>query len=255
MSLPTPPGTSHRDEKDNRGHCYSRVVSWSETARYHPITASPPRLSARRSALKAGPSRSILKKIDHPPFPPEEPVKEHTPEPEDPLTNLDYLDHPVQRIIALDASLRDTIAAYNSLAARLRNCVTGSTDADASWPLFQPLRKHREALVGALVRDLRQVFADPLEGTSSVLDSPSTPVQREPMSMSSLPSPRDSPKKKKKRGMSAEQVTRARDLCCVCHAAMRLLSVVFTLPSLCNVFEGEWWLRPFRRHSANKVGR
>lgn len=241
MSLPTPPGTSHRDEKENRAPCFSRV-SWCETAQYHAITTSPPRhLSAKASASQAGPSRSILKKTVHlPPPPPEEPVKEATPEPEDPLTNLHYLEHPVQQIIALEASLQTLIQAYTSLAARLRNCVAGNTDADASWPLFQPLRKHRTAFVGALVRDMRQVFVDPLEGASSVLDSPSTPVHREPPSTSSLPSPRDSPKKRKKRGMNEEQVKRARDLCGVCHAAMRLLGVIFTLPSLYSLFEGKW---------------
>ena len=254
MSLPTPPGTSHRDEKENRAPRFSRV-SWCETDQYRDITASPPRLlSARASASKPGPSRSILKKTDHLTLPPEEPAKETTPEPEDPLTNLTYLSHQVEQIIALDASLRDLITAYSILAARLRSCVAGNTDADASWPLFQPIRKHREAFVGALVRDVRQVFVDPLEGTSSVLDSPCTPIYREPPSTSSLPSPRDSPRKKKKRGMNEEQVKRARDLCGVCHAAIRLLSAIFTLPPLYNLFEGEW-LCSRGRHNLDTFGR
>ncbi|KAH9924659.1 uncharacterized protein BXZ73DRAFT_79216 [Epithele typhae] len=234
MSLPTPPGTSHRDEKENWAPRFSRV-QWREAAQYHPITSSPPRLTTRPSALKAGPSRSILKKINLP-SPSPAFVKEVTPEPEDPLANLDYLQHPVSTIIALDVPLSDTINAYTSLMARLRNCVSGNTDADASWPLFQPLRKHREQIVGALVRDIRQAFAEPLAGSSSITESPSTPVLREAPSTSSLPSPCESPKKKK-RGMSEEQVKRARDFCGVCQAAIKLLGLVFTLPAVYNVFE------------------
>ncbi|KAI1790163.1 hypothetical protein LXA43DRAFT_523662 [Ganoderma leucocontextum] len=243
MNLPTPPGTSHRDEKENRTPRFARV-SWSDTEELHPITGSPPRTtSARSSVSKSGPSRSILKKTAHPILPPidEDAVqKESTPEPEDPLVDLHYLDHPVARIIASDASLCDLIQAYTSLMARLRNCVTGSTDADASWPLFQPIRKTRKAFIEALVRDLQQVFIDPLEGAASTtaFDPLSSPL-REPPSTTSLPSPRDSPKKTKKRGMSEEQVKRARDLCGICHAVMRLLSVMFTVPSLYNLFDEE----------------
>ncbi|TBU29934.1 hypothetical protein BD311DRAFT_864373 [Dichomitus squalens] len=243
MSLPTPPGTSHRDEKENRAPRFARV-SWSDTAELHPITDSPPRTSsARSSGSKAGPSRSILKKTTYPSLPPideDATQKESTPEPEDPLADLRYLERPMARIISPEASLCDLIQAYTSLAARLRNCVTGNTDADASWPLFQPLRKHRRSFIEAMVRDLNQVFVDPLEGAAptSVIDLLSSPT-REPPSTASLPSPRDSPKKTKKRGMSEEQVKRARDLCGVCQAVMRLLSVIFTLPSLYNLFNEE----------------
>ncbi|KAI0349585.1 hypothetical protein OH77DRAFT_1440337 [Trametes cingulata] len=231
MSLPTPPGTSHRDEKENRGPRFSRV-SWCETAEYHAITSSPPRtLSAQSRASRAGPSRSILKKPAHPiTLFTDEKVKESTPEPSDPLADLHYLEGPVSRILAPDASLRDLIEAYSILTARLRACVSDSTDADASWPLFQPLRKQRDLFVEALVRDIRQVFFDPLEGCSSSTDPMSSP-RGEP---SSLPSPRDSPKKK--RGMSEEQVKRARDLCGVCHAVLRLLSLLFTIPALYQLF-------------------
>ncbi|KAI0647951.1 hypothetical protein C8Q79DRAFT_1086869 [Trametes meyenii] len=231
MSLPTPPGTSHRDEKENRAPRFSRV-SWCETTEYHAITASPPRtLSARDSASRPGPSRSILKKSVSPTTPlVDANTKESTPEPSDPLADLHYLEGPIARILASDASLRDLIEAYSILTARLRACISDNTDADASWPLFQPLRKQRDIFVEALVRDLRQVFNDPLEGDPSSTDLFDSP-RAEP---SSLPSPLQSPKKK--RGMSEEQVKRARDLCGVCHAAMRLLSLVFALPALYQLF-------------------
>ncbi|KAI0632226.1 hypothetical protein C8Q77DRAFT_1279320 [Trametes polyzona] len=231
MSLPTPPGTSHRDEKENRAPRFTRV-SWCDTAEYHPITSSPPRtLSARASATRAGPSRSILKRPAHPITPvTDEFTKETTPEPSDPLADLHYLESPISRILAPDASLRDLIEAYSILTARLRACVTDNTDADASWPLFQPLRKHRDSFVEALVRDIRHVFVDPLEDDEPTVETASSPRGQ----CSSLPSPRDSPKKK--RGMSEEQVKRARDLCGVCHAVLRLLSLLFTLPALHSVF-------------------
>ncbi|CDO77824.1 hypothetical protein BN946_scf184689.g2 [Trametes cinnabarina] len=151
MNLPTPPSTSHRDEKENRAPRFTRV-SWSETAQYHPITASPPRTySARTSASRAGPSKSILKRPSHPITPLfDENAKEGTPEPSDPLTDLHYLDGPVSRILTEDVSLRSLIEAYSVLAARLRACVTDNTDADASWPLFQPIRKQRDLLVQAM---------------------------------------------------------------------------------------------------------
>ncbi|KAI0335784.1 hypothetical protein GY45DRAFT_702497 [Cubamyces sp. BRFM 1775] len=231
MSLPTPPGTSHRDEKDNRGPRYSRV-SWCETAQYRAITSSPPRTQAAQArASRAGPSRSILKKPVHPISSlVDENAKEGTPEPPDPLADLHYLESPVSRILAPNASLRDLIEGYSVLTTRLRASVNDDTDADASWPLFQPLRKRRDLLVEAIVRDLRQVFIDPLDDDSLSVDSLDSP-RGEP---SSLPSPRDSPKKK--RGMTAEQVKRARDLCGVCHAVLRLLGLVFVVPAMYQLF-------------------
>ncbi|EIW59256.1 uncharacterized protein TRAVEDRAFT_166567 [Trametes versicolor FP-101664 SS1] len=231
MSLPTPPGTSHREEKENRAPRFSRV-SWCETAEYHPITSSPPRtLSARSTVSRAGPSRSILKKPVYPTtLRADENAKEGTPEPSDPLTDLHYLDGPVSRILAPDASLRDLIEAYFVLTARLRACVTENTDADASWPLFQPLRKQRDLFVEAMVRDIRHVFVDPVEEAASSTDSIESP-RGEP---STLPSPRDSPKKK--HGMSEEQVKRARDLCGVCQAVLKLLILVSTVPALYQLF-------------------
>ena len=234
MSLPTPPGTSHRDEKDNRAPRYSRV-SWCETAEYHAITSSPPRTQAAQArASRAGPSRSILKKPAHPiPSLVDENAKEGTPEPSDPLADLHYLEGPVSRILAPDASLRDLIEGYSVLTTRLRASVNDDTDADASWPLFQPLRKQRDLLVDAIVRDLRQVFIDPLDDDSLSADGMDSP-RGEP---SSLPSPRDSPKKK--RGMTAEQVKRARDLCGVCHAVLRLLGLLFVVPAIYQLFTGK----------------
>lgn len=233
MSLPTPPGTSHRD-KENRLPPGARI-SWSLHNDYHslpPPSKQPPQSSGSRSP----PTKSILKKSTHALFPfaddnidssYKSQKRDVTPEPEDPLTNSSYLANSVAKIVASDdaSSLRDIIEGYSMLTARLKVAVNGTTDADASWPLFQPLRRHREAVVNAFVRDLKRALVDP--GMSN------TGCKEERVL---LPSPQSSPKRKK--GMSAEQVKYARDLCTTCHAVMKLLAVVLTLPAIYKVFTG-----------------
>lgn len=233
MSLPTPPSTSHRD-KENRSARFSsgRQVVWSEECQYRVLPTSPPRLSVESSAKKTPPAKSILKKTAHVLLPLALNFeKETTPEPSDPLVDLHYLEGPVSRIVAVDASLRDLIEAYSVLAARLRSCVSSSTDADCSWPLFQPLRQHREAFVDALARDLGRVFVDP--GTTEHSEEPTLHEEEESVM---LPSPKGSLVRKK--GMSGEQVKFARDLCTVCHAVIKFLNIVFTFPAVFQIFTG-----------------
>lgn len=240
MSLPTPPNTSHRD-KENRSARFSTGsrVAWAEHDQYHTIPSGPQTppagSSIKASANKAPPAKSILKPspLCDLPFGHED-KKETTPEPSDPLADLHYLETPVSRIVATDASLRDLIEAYSILTARIRACVPGETDADASWPLFQPLRQHRDALVDAWVRDLGRVFVEQVRITPDTeIPQPPTPPDEERVL---LPSPLKSPRKKV--GMSGEQVKNARDLCIVCHAVIKLLNVVFTLPAVYQVFTG-----------------
>lgn len=221
MELPTPPGTSHREEKENRPQRATRGVAWNDDHEIYTVTAEA---SRRHLTHINTPVKSILKKTvyDVPPFA-EDALRETTPEPSDPLTDLHYLDSPVARILALNAPLRDLIESYSILAARLRVCVSGNTDVDASWPLFQPLRQHRDTLVQAMCRDLGRALESP----------PSE--QREEEKGGCLPSPEKSPKKK---GMSAEAVKYARDLCTTCHSVLKLLSAVFTLPAVFGIFEG-----------------
>lgn len=231
MSLLTPPNTSHRD-KENRFTAPGSRVVWSAQNRYHNL-ASPPRVHITNSAKKEHPARSILKKCSHVLFPTQgDKQREITPEPSDPLVNLDYLEFPVSRIINPDASLGELIEGYSVLAARLRSCVTGSNDVDASWPFFQPLRRNSDLFVEAVVRDLGRALVDP----GSVEEpEPEAPCDVEKL----LPSPKSTPKKKKK-GMTAEQVKYARDLCTTCHAVIKVLAVVFTLPAVHSIFSGMW---------------
>ncbi|KAL4251214.1 hypothetical protein ABKN59_006305 [Abortiporus biennis] len=235
-SLPTPPSTNHRQEKENKLQFKSRVA-WSEQNEYHSLTIIPSRrASAEGSSDKKVPTKSILKKsqILLPSI--QENQREVTPEPSDPLADLNYLNTPVSTIIALDAALRDLVDAYNLLATRIRASVTGNSEMDATWPLFQPIRTHRDQITSCLIRDLNRALEDPLE-----LPMPSLPevvemeiVETEP---TALPSPKASPKKK--RGMSEEQVKHARDLSSIAQAVLKVLALLFTLPSLHQLFTDE----------------
>ncbi|KZT11950.1 uncharacterized protein LAESUDRAFT_746733 [Laetiporus sulphureus 93-53] len=232
-SLPTPPSTSHRDKENRPLRLLSNSrVAWSDEHQYHTFGLSPPPvLSIQSSASRVAPSKSILKRTDYlllPLF--DDFKKEVTPEPADPLVDLHYLEGPVSRMLAADAPLPDLIEAYSVLAARLKSCVSGVTDADGSWPLFQPLRQYRDTFVDALVRDLQRIFDDPSTVKLEELSS-------EEEIVTGLLSPKESPKKK--RGMTAEQVKFARDLCTVCHAVLKLLNVMFTSPSIFHIFSDE----------------
>ena len=52
----------------------------------------------------------------------------------------------------------------------------------------------------------------------------------------SLPSPKESPKKKPRKGMNEVQIIHARDLCGTAHAVLKLLSILFTMPAVYSLF-------------------
>ncbi|KAF9005430.1 hypothetical protein BDQ17DRAFT_1303792 [Cyathus striatus] len=233
MSLPlTPPHTSHRSKKENRFSLSGLRVAWSAENSYHNLS-SPSRIVVTASASKEPPSRSILKKRDNVQLDvPQEKQREVTPEPSDPLADLNYLQYPVSILLAEDATLRELIEGYSILAARIRSSVTGSKDADASWPLFQPLRKNAEDFTKKLVRDLGRALVDPLEGVE-VLEEEST--REEIIAKESLPSPKSTPSKKK-RGMTADRVKYARDLCTITHSVLKLLGLMWTSIAIYDIF-------------------
>ncbi|EGN98376.1 hypothetical protein SERLA73DRAFT_56513, partial [Serpula lacrymans var. lacrymans S7.3] len=228
MSLPTPPGTSHRD-KENKFQ--GSRVAWSQQNQFF-YFGNTPRVTPLATSREQ-PTKSILKKSTQSLLTvPEEKQRDITPEPEDPLANLSYLDSPVSKLISIDSSLRDLIEAYSVLTARLRAAVNGTTDADASWPLFQPVRKHQQAVVDAIVRDLGRALVEP-----HTVDAEMSEVCDELEEKSLLPSPKNSPRKKI--GMTAEQVKYARDLCTTSHAVMKFLGAVFTIPAISRVFNDD----------------
>lgn len=172
-------------------------------------------------------------------------TREATPEPAEPLQGNDYLAYPVSLIVKPDAQPREIVEGYSTLAARLRTGVAYQTDPDPSWPLFQPLREHREQFVECVIRDLGRARVDPIQ----TLACPSSDEEHAAMkawaseeektqAVGGLPSPQRSPKKPRKQGMTAAQVKYARDLCTISHAALKLLCIMLGVPATYAVFEG-----------------
>ena len=93
-----------------------------------------------------------------------------------------------------------------------------------------------------VVRDLRRAFVDPMTSEDCPKgdgDIPNEHWDEEESTLgSALPSPKQSPKKIKKKGMSAEQVKFARDLCTTAHSVIKLLCVMLCFPAIHGVFDG-----------------
>ncbi|KAJ7147134.1 hypothetical protein C8R43DRAFT_1097295 [Mycena crocata] len=232
MSLPTPPNTSHR-EKENRAPFAAPHVIWSPHNQYRTINPIPPQVPLAASASKA-PPRSILKKRSEPLLPLVNLFqRETTPEPSQPKLDPNYLSSPVATIVDSAASLDDLIRAYSVLAARIRAHITLAAASDASWPILEPLRKNRTALEEAIIRDIARCLVDPETMDQTPEDREEEECLKEHPVL--LPSPKNSPKKKKK-GTTARKAKYGRDLCTTCHSVIKLLAVVFTLPAVSGVF-------------------
>ena len=233
MTLLTPPHSRLDREKRRASNSITRArVAWSLVNEYHSATSPTRAKRPSVGAAKHRPVRSILKQTSYPLlfglFP--EAERQVTPEPIQPLSDLHYLDGPVNKILSECSTLPDLIEAYSVLTARLRAAVQESTDSNCSWPLFQPLRKYRTGFVDAVVRDLGRALIDPMEGCDIVRCSSPEP-------QSSLPSPEKSPRKKRC-GMNEEQVKYARDLATVSHAVIKFIALAFTLPAVYGLFDG-----------------
>jgi len=125
MTLLTPPHM--RLDKENRraGRSISARVSWSQANEYHSITSPPCTRKLATSVSKERPLRPILKQTSYPILPLLFPENERkvTPEPSNPLSDLHYLDSPVNKILSSCSSLADLIETYSVLTARLRAAV------------------------------------------------------------------------------------------------------------------------------------
>ncbi|KAJ7069656.1 hypothetical protein C8F01DRAFT_1015641 [Mycena amicta] len=226
--LPTPPHTGHRASKENRWH-----VNWSPQNQYRTFTHDELLTS---SASKSTPAKSILKKKSEPLLPLIDALQRHTtPEPSRPETDPSYLSSPVLTIADSDASLDDLIRAYSVLAARLRAHITLSSNSKT--PLLFPLRAHRAVVVEAIIRDLARCSIDPesMEPSPEDLEEEEYIKEQRMPAAPLLPSPKNSPKKKKK-GTTARKAKYGRDLCTTCHSVLKLLGVIFTLPAVYNLF-------------------
>jgi len=225
--LPSPPGTSRREEKENR-RIFAQMprVSWSEQDQIHSLFPGSSLTGIRPSASYQLPVKSILRKSSSFPFTDlhREVQREVTPEPDTPLFNSNYLSGPVSRIVMLDASLKDLIQAYNILAARIRAVVLGEAEIDSTLPFFDPLRSNQDLFTDAVIRDLGRAMVDPS-------------LQKENRPEVSLPSPRPSPSRKR-HGMTEDEVRYARDLATTTHSVVKLLALLSASPQLCQLFSG-----------------
>ncbi|KAF7314461.1 hypothetical protein MKEN_00918900 [Mycena kentingensis (nom. inval.)] len=232
---PTPPSTTHRVEKENRVPRRS-TVNWSPTIHQTRTFAAddPPTTSASKSR----PSKSILKKHQQQfaafPVVVSREEREATPEPTRPDHDPSYLASSVAALTEPNPALDGLIRAYSVLAARIRAHITLASDSKA--PLLFPLRKHRSALVEAIVRDIKRCTTDPntLDTADEDREEEADIHQQRHPALSLLPSPKTSPKKKK--GTTARKAKYGRDLCTTCHSVLKFLAVVFTLPAVYSVF-------------------
>jgi hypothetical protein len=222
MSLLTPPSTSHRhrETQGRKTKTGSRVV-WAGRV-------------ACSASRKAG--RSILKPIvaPLPQLLPETPQREETPEPSHPLSDETFLERPLAIILSADIALRDLVDAYTTLTARLRFALLDDpAAADADIPLLRPLRRQSTEVTQALCRDIQRALEDPAASRTPTHDADLFACPT-----SSLPSPKASPTKKR-HGLTEDEVKHARDLFSVSNAALRLLLIAFTVPTLYCCFSGQ----------------
>jgi hypothetical protein len=239
-SLLTPPSTSHRSRDAPKRTRGSRVA-WSQQNQYHHISQSPLKGRIASSSTRHRPARSILKEVEHelPSVVVEEPCREDTPQPEDPLANPYYLERPLSIILSSEVTLRDLVDAYTQLTARLRMSMTEFTDGDSSWALFNPLRQHRDEFAQALSRDLGRALENPSSSSPSSL---STSVCAS-VAQTSLPSPKASPTKKR-HGLTEQEVKHARDCFSTSQAALRFLLFALAVPTVYSLFSGMWPSNP-----------
>jgi hypothetical protein len=241
MNLPTPPRTSHKDKENqpptpltpSRPNPRTPRIVWSQENLHHTYTTQIRLLPS--SSLAQEPPKSILKKPSLPfasLMPPEQPAREVTPEPADPLNHPLFLNSPVSTLVAslkpaMEATitLTDLTEAYSVLSARMKTKTHAMLDTYGPIPALEPLKEHSAELVKAFHRDIGRALVDPQSSPPLSDESPCST----PSSVGSL----------KKRGFTDEEVKHARDLCNLSHAAMRCFSNISVIPVLTSIFTGE----------------
>ncbi|KAI9449634.1 hypothetical protein BJY52DRAFT_1155715 [Lactarius psammicola] len=135
-----PPHTGLDKENQRVFHSLpGACAAWLQVSEYHSATSSTramrPSVGAKHHLMVV---HSILKQTSYPLllvlFPEDE--RQVTPEPTRPLSDLHYLDGPMNEILSECATLPNLIEAYSVLTAWLRAAVQEITDSNCSWPLF-----------------------------------------------------------------------------------------------------------------------
>lgn len=244
--LPTPPRTTHKD-KENRPptpvtppSSKPRVlhIAWSQENLHHAYSTEIRPLPAS-SSIKA-PNKTILKKAKIPLMDqssPDQPSRYITPEPREPLQSTSYLRSPLSTLLASyypsdnnTITLIDLTEAYSELLRRLKSRGPALLDLYGPIPALCPLRDNNEQLTQIFRRDIERALIDPQNNfnPNELATSESQPW--------SSPSSIDSTKK---RGFTEQEVKYARDLCNLCHTALRCFSTFAVIPALYSVFSGK----------------
>jgi len=164
---------------------------------------------------------------------PERLTREPTPEPIDPLQHPLYLNSPISTIVTsltpkgAEISLIDLTEAYSVLSTRLKAKTQDILATVGPIAALEPLRDQSGELAKALRRDIGRAFVDP-QGPSPPPSTRHSPLST-PSSVGSA----------KKRGFTEQEVKYARDLCNLCHAALRCFSNISVVPVLYSIFTGE----------------
>ena len=176
---------------------------------------------------------------------PSERLPRHTtPEPEDdPLRHNTLLVSPLRVLIAsldpasdVTITLKDLIEAWTVIFMRLRSRFPSDIDEPEALQLFQ---NNLEPILMALERDIQRALVDPVQKTA--VGTPSSDEDSD--SKSTLEEGNDVSLKRAKStrgGLTEFEVTYARDLYMVCSAALKVVSLVFWVPQLYSVIEGEY---------------
>ncbi|KAG8939815.1 hypothetical protein FRC04_005963 [Tulasnella sp. 424] len=210
-----------------------RVV-FSQVNRHHPYAHQPKTIPSSR--MTKPPNRSILKSTSavFPAAPPATAARDPTPEPEKPLETAEFLVTPIQRLLSsletdvdgqvIPVSQHDLTEAYVTLGARLRTHF--KVPADNAIPALAPLKENEEQLARIFVRDLTRAAQEPPVLTSSDEESL---FDTEASSSDAETTPR-------KKGVSAEQITYARDAFILTQSSIRTIAVILSTKAIYSVF-------------------
>ncbi|KAG8882417.1 hypothetical protein FRB98_003723 [Tulasnella sp. 332] len=237
-------------------------VIFSQTNRHHPYAHKPRTLPS--SKMIKPPAKSILKRLPtsssslHDATTSTATTREPTPEPVDPLSCIEFLKTPVDALVAslsmaeytmgleqlFKPSQHDLTEAYGTLGSRLRAHFKGSGGVELTSDVvaLSPLKTHAEDLAKVFVRDMGKPITDPgslssdssdesFTDTSSTQSADELTVPGEPSS-----SPIGATKKPKKKGVSAAQITYARDAFMLTQAAIRTVATILSSPVLYGCF-------------------
>ncbi|KAG8901141.1 hypothetical protein FRB99_005513 [Tulasnella sp. 403] len=218
-----------------------RVV-FSQVNRHHPYIHQPRKLPSSR--MLQPPTKSILKvpsAIFLPSADPIPPPREQTPEPERPLEDADFLGTPIKCLVAslkdvegrvISASQHDLTEAYVTLGNRLRAHFKGEVAGDV--PALAVLRNNAEKLTEVFVRDLARPLQAPTltssdEESLTESDTPQSDANSSAANSSDEPTP-------KRKGVSAQQVTFARDAFILTQTAIRTIAAILSTRVLFSAF-------------------